>query len=202
MKIVLIGATGTIGQAVKSLFDNQSDYDVISVGNTSGDYQVDISNLNSIQQLYKKIGNFDALVSTAGQVAFNTLTELTPDEWQVGLQNKLMGQVHLVTEGLKYINEKGSFTLTSGLLSHDPIKYGTSASMVNSAIEGFVRAASIEMPKACRINVVNPTLLEESVPQFGDYFKGFIPVPAAQVAQAYLKSVAGLQTGQTYKVGW
>jgi hypothetical protein len=127
---------------------------------------------------------------------------MSEEQWQLGLENKLMGQVRLVTEGLKYINEGGSFTLTSGLLSEDPIKYGVSASMVNGAINSFVRAASIEMPKDCRINAVSPTLLKESVHEYGEYFKGFVPIAGEEVAQAYLKSVAGLQTGKVYQAGW
>jgi NAD(P)-dependent dehydrogenase (short-subunit alcohol dehydrogenase family) len=112
-----------------------------------------------------------------------------------------MGQVNLVTVGLIFLNLQGSFTLTSGILSHDPIRFGSSASMVNAAIDGFVKSAAIEMPRGIRINAVSPTVLQESMKQYGDYFSGFEPVPAATVALAYCKSVEGAQTGQVYSVG-
>ena len=90
----------------------------------------------------------------------------------------------------------------SGILNHDPIPYGASAAMVNGALEGFVVAAAIELPNALRLNLVSPTVLTESMPEYGDYFPGFMPVSAAEVAQAYRKSVEGKQSGQVYRVGY
>ncbi len=111
-----------------------------------------------------------------------------------------MGQVNLVLIGRDHINDGGSFTLTAGVLSHDPIRYGVSASLVNGALESFAKAAAIEMPRGLRINVVSPGVLTESLPTYGDYFRGHDPVPAARVANAYLKSVEGRMTGQVLTV--
>ena len=36
--------------------------------------------------------------------------------------------------------------------------------------------------------------------RYADFFPGFVPVPAARVAQAYKKSVLGVQTGQIFRV--
>ncbi|MDF2690948.1 MAG: hypothetical protein K0S29_803, partial [Gammaproteobacteria bacterium] len=99
-------------------------------------------------------------------------------------------------------SDGGSFTLTSGLLNQDPIKFGSSAGMVNGALEGFVTAAAIEMPRGIRINIVSPTMIKESADSYASYFLGYVPVPASIAAQAYVKSVEGLQTGKTYRVGW
>jgi NAD(P)-dependent dehydrogenase (short-subunit alcohol dehydrogenase family) len=118
----------------------------------------------------------------------------------VGLGNKLMGQVNLVLIGQRYVNDGGSFTLTSGVLSHDPIRYGASASLVNGAIDAFVRAAAIELDRGVRINAVSPGVLVESLPVFGEYFRGHEPVPGARVGNAYLKSVEGRLTGQVFHV--
>ena len=93
----------------------------------------------------------------------------------------------------------GAFT--TGVTSHDPIRTGTSASLVNGAIDAFVRAAAIELPRGLRVNAISPTVLLEAMPDYAPYFRGFKPVPAADVALAYAKSVEGLQTGQTYHVG-
>ena len=103
-------------------------------------------------------------------------------------------------EGLKYINKGGSFTLTSGILSHDPIPMGTSAAMVNGAINSFVKSAAIEMPHHLRINAVSPTVLSESMNRYAPFFRGFESVPASRVALAYSKSVEGAQTGMVYSV--
>lgn len=199
MKIIVVGGTGIIGSAIaKELSPRHS---LIIVGHTQGDIQVDITNKKSIEKMYQTVGNFDAVISATGMVHFGPLVEMTEDLYDLGLKSKLMGQVNLVLIGLRYINNSGSFTLTSGVLSDDPIYLGSSASMVNGAIESFAKAAAIEMPNGHRINIVSPTVLTESMDKYGPYFRGFESVSAARVALAYSKSVEGLQTGQVYKVG-
>ncbi len=200
MKIIIVGATGTIGQAVVSALEER--HDIISVGHSQGDYQVDIADTKQIEKLYNAIGSFDALISTTGSVHFTELQQFSAEDLALGINNKLMGQVNLVLKGLKHINAKGSFTLVSGLLNQDPILYSASAGMVNGGIEGFVKCAAIEMPKETRINVVSPTVVTESLDKYAAYFRGYKPVPAAEVAQAFVKSVEGRQTGQVYRAGW
>lgn len=200
MKIILVGSSGTIGKAVQQRL--QQRHQVIAVGLNHGDYQVDISSVASIRQLYQQIGRFDAVVSVTGKVHFAPLTEFTAEQFAIGLTNKLMGQVNLVMEALPFIQDKGSFTLTSGILSHDPIVQGSSAAMVNGAIDSFVRSAAIELPKGLRINSVSPTVIEESLPVYADYFPGFPAIAAEQAALGYIKSVDGQQTGQVYRQGW
>ena len=198
MKIIVVGATGVLGKAVTN--ELKAQHEVITVGFRDGDYTVDITDLDSIRSLYKKIGDFDALVSTTGAVHFGPLEAITQDEWSLGINNKLMGQINLVTEGLGFIADNGSFTLTSGLISRDPIPYGTAATMVCSAIEGFVASAALELPRGIRINAVSPTLLSESVESFGPAFQGFDPVPASKAALGFVKSVGGRRSGETFVI--
>lgn len=198
MKIVIVGASGTVGSAVTELL--AKDHQVIRVGHRQGDATVDMTNGASIATLFEGIGRFDALVVASGNVAFNALTELTDEQWQTGLESKLMGQIRLTRAAIPHLNDKGSITLISGILSEEPINWGVSASTINGAIEHFVRAAACELPRGLRINVVSPTVLEESMSKYADFFPGFVPVPAARVAQAYKKSVLGVQSGQVFRV--
>lgn len=198
MKIVIVGGTGTIGCAVATLLAAR--HDIITVGYEKGDLQVDMKDIHSIEKMYQQIGRIDALIATTGKVHFGLLSEMEDAHYQVGLQDKLMGQVNLVLKGLSYINDKGSFTLTSGILSRDPIPLGSSAAMVNGALDAFVKAAAIELPRGIRINAVSPTVLTESLPKYAPFFRGFESVPADRVALAYSKSVEGAQTGQIYWV--
>ncbi|MGH8487248.1 MAG: short chain dehydrogenase, partial [Pseudomonas sp.] len=153
------------------------------------------------RKLFEQTGKFDALVCAAGNVTFATLAEMTEESFALGLKDKLMGQVNLLLIGREFINDGGSFTFTTGITSHDPIRTGTSASLVNGAIDAFVKAAAIELPRGLRVNSISPNVLVEAMPAYAPYFRGFKPVPAADVALAYAKSVEGLQTGQTYHVG-
>ena len=198
MKIVIVGASGTIGSAVSELLAR--DHQVIRVGHSQGDATVDMRDPTSIKALFAKLDQFDALVVASGNVAFNALTEMTDEEWQVGLQSKLMGQINLTRAAIPHLSDKGSITLISGILSEEPINWGASVTTINGAIEHFVKAAACELPRGLRINVVSPTVLAESMDKYADFFPGFVPVPAAKVAQAYKKSVLGIQTGQVFKV--
>ncbi|PKH82404.1 short chain dehydrogenase [Pseudomonas sp. Choline-02u-1] len=199
MKILLIGAGGTIGSAVDKELSQR--HEVVRIGRNSGDLQVDISDSTSIRKLFEQTGKFDALICAAGNVTFAALGEMTEDSFALGLKDKLMGQVNLLLIGREYANDGASFTFTTGVLSHDPIRSGASAALVNGALDSFVRAAAIELPRGLRVNSVSPTVLTEALGKYAPYFRGFKPVPAAEVALAYAKSVEGLQTGQTLHVG-
>ncbi|HWA46864.1 MAG TPA: short chain dehydrogenase [Dongiaceae bacterium] len=200
MKIILVGASGTIGKAVDS--ELSARHEVVRVNRNSGDFQVDIADPKSIERLYGQTGAFDAIVCATGKVHFGPFEQFTAEQFEVGLRNKLMGQVNLVMLGLKYIRDGGSFTLTSGLLNDDPIREGVSAALVNGGLEGFVHGVAIVLPRGLRINVVSPTVVEESLPAYGPYFRGTKAVPASEVALGYAKSVEGAQTGRVYRIGW
>ncbi|MBB1641688.1 short chain dehydrogenase [Pseudomonas sp. UME83] len=198
MKIILVGASGTLGQAVASELGQR--HEIVRVGRSSGDLRVDITDSASIRALFEQVGPFDALVSATGKVHFAPLAEMGEAEYAVGLKDKLMGQVNLVLIGSRYANDGASFTLTTGILSEEPIRQGSSATMVNAAVEGFVRSAAIELPRGQRINAVSPNVLVESMAGYGPFFRGFKPVPAADAALGFARSVEGAETGRVYKV--
>jgi NAD(P)-dependent dehydrogenase (short-subunit alcohol dehydrogenase family) len=198
MKIIVIGASGTLGKAVAGELAQR--HEIVAIGRKSGELHADMRELKSLRAVFEKSGKVDAMVCAAGSVHFGPWAELTPEKFDIGLRDKLMGQVNVVLAGQEFLKDGGSFTLTSGILSEDPIQYGAAASLVNGALESFVRAAAIELPRGLRINVVSPTVLQESMSSFGPYFRGYKAVPARDAALPYSKSVEGKQTGQVYKV--
>ena len=197
MKIILIGASGTLGQAIYRQLSSR--HAVVQAGRNGADIQVDITNFQSVQSMYAQL-EFDAVICAAGNVHFAPLSTITSEQYGVGLMDKLMGQVNLVLAGQHHIADCGSFSLISGILSHDPIAWGSSASMVNAALDAFVGAAAIELPRGIRINSISPTVLSESLDQYGAYFRGYRSVTADEAALAFVKSVEGRQTGRTYHV--
>jgi NAD(P)-dependent dehydrogenase (short-subunit alcohol dehydrogenase family) len=197
VRILIVGAGGTIGKAVAAALGQR--HEIVTASRSSGDVRVDIADPRSIAELYAGIGKIGAVACAAGNVHFGPLEQMTPEQFDLGLRDKLMGQINLVLAGLKFVEPGGSFTLISGVLSHDPIRFGAGASVVNGGIDAFVRAAAIELT-AHRINAVSPTLLDESIDSYGPYFRGFESVPVRRVALAYSKSIEGSQTGQVYHV--
>ena len=198
MKILLIGATGLLGQAVKQ--ELEGEHEIIGAALEGADFNVDMTKPDPIREMFEKIGKVDAVISTAGDAPFVPLEELTPELNDVGIESKLKGQINLVLIGMDYVNDGGSFTLTTGILMDDPIPKGTSSAMTNGAITGFVKSAAIELPRGIRINNVSPNVFSEASKEHRDTFQGFEPVSIEKVALAFRKSVNGKQTGQTYKV--
>jgi NAD(P)-dependent dehydrogenase (short-subunit alcohol dehydrogenase family) len=194
---MVIGASGTIGKAVVEQLGQR--HEIIGVGSRSGEYQADIADIAQVRDLFAKVGQMDAVVVAAGALHFAPLASFTPQDFHVGLNSKVMGQVNVAMVAQEYLSDGGSITLTSGIVANQPIRNGASASMVNSAVEGFARGAAIELPRGLRINVVSPTVLEESMGSYGPFFIGFEPAPARRVALSYARSVDGAQTGQVYR---
>jgi NAD(P)-dependent dehydrogenase (short-subunit alcohol dehydrogenase family) len=199
MRILVVGAAGTVGQAAMKALSPR--HEIIRAGRSAGDVTVDLMSEDSVRAMYAKLGKLDAVVACAGHVHFGPVAAMTPEQFRKGLNDKLMGQVNLVLLGLQHVADGGSFTLTSGVLDRDPIRQGANAATVNGAIGGFVKGAAIEMPRGIRINAVSPGLLEESETKYEGFFPGHEPVSSARVGLAYVKSVEGALTGQVFTVG-
>jgi len=201
-KIILIGSSGVIGSATYKKF-KENGYDVIAATYSGRDntHTIDIQSIESIRSFFQKVGKFDALVSTTGKVAFKNISEITQEDWNFSFQNKLLGQINLVQEGAKFINDGGSFTLTTGILNVEPIALGSIASTVNAGLEAFVKSASLEYSRF-RVNAVSPTVVEEALGNYGPFFVGYKSVMAEVVASTYLKSVAGIANGSVLKAGY
>jgi NAD(P)-dependent dehydrogenase (short-subunit alcohol dehydrogenase family) len=194
MRILITGASGTVGKAAAAALSGR--HEIITAGRSSGDVRVDLMDQDSVRAMFAKLGKVDAVVATAGHTHFGPLASMTPEQFRKGLDDKLMGQINLVLLGHPFINDNGSFTLTSGVLDRDPIRAGSNAAAVNGALGGFVKGAAIEMPRGIRINAVSPGLLEESVKKYDGFFPGHEPVSSARVGLGYVKSVEGALSGQ------
>jgi NAD(P)-dependent dehydrogenase (short-subunit alcohol dehydrogenase family) len=193
MKILLVGASGTMGSYLKKTF--ATEHEVVTAALTNGDVEVDITSTASIEAMFKRVGSFDALVSTAGPTFVGPWKKLTDTEFRQGVNGKMMGQINLVLIGQHYINPKGSFTLITGQLTNTPQRNFANASAANAAVEGFVRGAAIELENGIRINAVSPTVIEDS-PHYFPYFPGEIPTTMRELEYMFRRSIFGPGTGQ------
>lgn len=196
MKFLVVGSTGLIGSYVAKTLSKHGT--VIGVSRTT-QISVDVKDPASIKAMYEKVGKVDAVASCIGKVAFKPVAELTYEDYLMGLKDKALGQVELVRAGINFLNDGGSFTLMTGVLARDPIPSGSVAALANGAIESFTLAAAIDLPRGIRINTVSPNVLVEAT-SYHASFPGFHQVTAQSVADAYVKSILGKQTGQIYKL--
>lgn len=192
MKLLLIGATGTIGRAVADALSQR--HEVIGVSRHSQPLSVDISRPDSIRALFDAVGELDGVVSTTGAARFKPMTQLGDHDFAFSLANKLMGQVNVVREGLRRVRDRGVIVVTSGILARSPMPGSGAISLVNAGLEGFARAAALEAQRGVRVNVVSPPWVSETLTQLGMDPKGGLP--AGAVARAYVQAVEGTMTGQ------
>ncbi len=117
------------------------------------------------------------------------------DAYDLALGNKLMGQVNLVRVGQNYVNDGGSFMLTAGILSHEPMPGSVVISLANGALESFAKAATLELD---RIFVSTPSarfLSKTTMEKMGmDPSSG---LSASDTAKAYVTAVEGNMNGET-----
>lgn len=198
MRIVVIGANGTIGKKVYNYLKQK--HNVIGASRNIGDLKVDITSSKSIHEFFEKTGKVDAIVNCAGAVKWNDFNEMTEEDFYVGIQSKLMGQVNLVRIAKDFLNENGSFTLITGILADDPVYRTTGAALVNGGINSFVKAAAMELKNGIRINVVSPGLVADSKDKFGDFFPGHEVVPMNKVVNGFVKSIEGRITGEVIRI--
>jgi NAD(P)-dependent dehydrogenase (short-subunit alcohol dehydrogenase family) len=191
MRILIVGATGMIGrEVVKAL---SSGNEIVPVSHSHTPITVDLLDGESIRKMYKVVGKVDAVISAAGNARFKPLTQLTDEDFNFSLMNKLMGQVNLVRFGFEHVADRGSITVTSGVLGRSPMVGAAAISLVNAGLEGFVRGAALEAPRNIRVNVVSPPWVSETLKLWGKDPAGGLP--AAVVARSYVESVKGNKSG-------
>ncbi|MEM9546506.1 MAG: short chain dehydrogenase [Bacteroidota bacterium] len=198
MDILVIGGTGTIGKVVVDHFKKK--HRVLVAGRSSGDFLVDIADSKSIEALFDKIDNIDAIVNIAGEAKWDWFDNLKEEDYYIGLKSKLMGQVNVTRIGSKKLRPNGSITLSTGILADHPVRMTASAAMVNGGIHSFVKAVALELDRGLRINVVSSGLVEDAVEKYQDYFPGHNAIPMKKMVNGYVKSVEGAETGKIIRI--
>jgi len=194
MKIVVVGATGNVGKTAVQALSGR--HEIIRVGKSSGDVQMDIEDVDSIRTMYQQVGKVDAVVSAIGHVHFGPVHEMSSEHFIMSINGKVLPQVNLVLVGIDYVNDGGSFTITSGVTNRDPIRGGSCAAAANGAIDGFVAGAAVDMPRGIRINAVSPEVLESCREAYDGFFPGHVHVANEAVGLAFSKAVEGCLSGQ------
>lgn len=193
MKAIVIGGTGTIGSAVAKALAAKGH--AVVAASRHGEVRVDVEDAAAIEAMFNRVGEVDAVCCCAGDAAFKPFAELTAADYALGVRSKLMGQVTVANVASRHLRDNGAIVLTAGVLAREPMVGSAAISLVNAALEGFVRAAAMEMPRGLRINVVSPPWVNETLARLGMH--GVQGLPAAGVARAYVAAVEGTRCGET-----
>ena len=191
MKIILLGASGIIGSEIAKAL---SKHEIIRAGR-NGDVKVDYTDNQSVKAMFEQVGKFDALVAAVGRdSAFKPYEELTDEDFEYGFQRKFMAQINLVRVGTSYMNDSGSFTLSSGYLSDYPYPASAATGPFNAAVDSFVRTVGPMLPRGIRANVVS------SAPVVSEEDSGRGVVTASQAAVGYIQSIEGNMNGEVIRM--
>lgn len=192
-KILVLGSTGLLGSNIVKKFEGKAE--VIGASLSDSQYPVDLSKPDSLKALFSKVGKVDAIVCTAGVVNLVPWEQATDEDWQFGIENKMMGQINTMRFGTQYVNDGGAIILTTGILAQHPFPTSSIVSTVNAAVESAVKAASLEVENV-RFNAVSPGWITETLVAMNmDPEPG---MPAAEIAQIYVDLVEESVSGEVH----
>ena len=192
MRIVVVGATGTIGKAIAQLLKDKG-HEVVEASRSTQP-AVNITDAASIEAFFNQTGEVDAIISAVGDAAAGPLDKLTDEQVQFSLSSKLQGQINVVRKGLPYLRPNGVFVITGGFLAYKPAPQTSMYAVANSGLEGFAKAAALELTEGRRIVIVHPPWVAETAEALG---MDATPWPnAAKTAEAYLAAIEGNISGQ------
>tara|TARA_B100000929_G_scaffold143405_1_gene113375 strand:- start:68 stop:676 length:609 start_codon:yes stop_codon:yes gene_type:complete len=195
-KIVVVGATGRLGRVVVG---GLNDYEVVRAGRSGPDLKIDALDFESVSDVFASVGTFDGLISCIGGTPFKTFEELTMEDFALGLSKKCFSQLNLAKAAIPYLTENGSITLTSGIIGDEPILAGSCAAAANGALNMCVSTLAAEYAGKLRINIVSPSIIENSVEDYGMLFDGFEPTSKKRIVEAYRRTISAPISGRVLR---
>ena len=195
-KIVVVGATGRLGRVVVG---GLNDYEVVRAGRSGPDLKIDALDFESVSDVFASVGTFDGLISCIGGTPFKTFEELTMEDFALGLSKKCFSQLNLAKAAISYLTENGSITLTSGIIGDEPILAGSCAAAANGALNTCVSTLAAEYAGKVRINIVSPSIIENSVEDYGMLFDGFEPTSKKRIVEAYRRTISAPISGRVLR---
>ena len=196
-KIIVVGATGRLGREVVEGLE--VDYEVIRAGRSGPDLKIDAFDFESVSGIFASVGSFDGLVSCIGGTPFKPFDELSMEDFATGLSKKCFSQLNLAKAAIPFLIENGSITLTSGIIGDEPILAGACAAAANGALNMCVSTLAAEYAGKLRINIVSPSIIENSVEDYGMLFDGFEPWSKESIIQAYRRTISAPISGRVLR---
>ena len=114
---------------------------------------------STLGQIMTRFESLHAVVANVGTGAGKMGWDLTPDEWQAGLQKNLVGNMTLATAALPYLVSRGggSVTFVSSIVGFEavnaPLPYSAAKSAIHIVVKNLARMLG---GSGVRVNVVAP----------------------------------------------
>jgi NAD(P)-dependent dehydrogenase (short-subunit alcohol dehydrogenase family) len=162
--------------------------------------KIDAFDFANAGKILSSVGKFDGLVSCIGGAIFKPFDELTMEDFATGLSKKCFSQLNLARAAIPLLTENGSITLTSGIIGDEPILSGSCAAAANGALNMCVSTIAAEYAGKLRINIVSPSIIENSVDDYGMLFDGFEPTSKESIIHAYRRTISAPISGRVLRL--
>lgn len=197
-KIIVVGATGKLGKVVTAGLEK--DYDVVRAGRNGADLKIDAFDFAAAAEAIASVGPIDGLVSCIGGTPFKPFDDLTMDDFATGLATKCFSQLNLAKAAIPQLSENGSITLTSGIIGDEPLLAGSCAAAANGALNMSVSTLAAEYAGKLRINIVSPSIIENSVDYYGMLFDGYEATTDESIVHAYRRTISAPISGRVLRL--
>ncbi len=170
-KVVVVGGSSGIGRAVAELAKKDGADVIIASRNAervkamaaklgATGIPTDVSNDESVANLFRSTGPVDHVVVTAAQLRSGPFKTVSMDDVRATFETKFWGAWRVARAA--EIRAGGSLTLVSGFLSLRPRPNSAVVSAINGALESLTRALALELAPV-RVNCVSPGIIDTPI---------------------------------------
>jgi NAD(P)-dependent dehydrogenase (short-subunit alcohol dehydrogenase family) len=169
-KVIVFGGTSGIGSATIKIILKEGASKVYAISRAPNKLKIkdkrlvleklDVLDENLLKKLFKKIGSYDVLISTAtgGERAIGPFLKMNMQGYRNSF-DKLWGYANVIRYGVKTLKKSGTIVLVSGSPARKPKPGFVAISSAGGAVEAFVRAITQEL-SPIRINLVSPGVID------------------------------------------
>lgn len=154
-KLISSGATVVIGGRNAAKLENA----VTMLGDSASYMAFDLGDEAAVKRAFESIGAFDHLVTTAAELTFAAVCDLTTTQVESMLASKFWGPFYASKYAAPHLAKNGSITFFSGLAAYRPAPGASIVAALNAALEGFAMTLALEI-KPVRVNVVSPGVVD------------------------------------------
>ena len=171
-KVVIIGGSSGLGLAVGQAAVQAGAEVVLAgrdreklaaaagqVGGSAETYAVDIADEAALESLFRSVGPFDHLVTTAATLTYAPLGEFRAEAARAVVDSKLLGPFYAVKQALPFLSQAGSVTFFGGVAATKPGVGQSLVAAVNGGLEALARALAVELAPI-RVNTLSPGAVE------------------------------------------